>query len=61
MNFLQKLKTEKIAREAYEQDERKLKDLIFTINNLHAIYDGEFLSKLNSFIDIYKQSKLNKQ
>ena len=59
MNYLQKLKADKAAREHYESDSQKLKELVFDINDYHAAYDGEFLKELEEFMAAYKQKKLN--
>lgn len=58
MTYLQSLKAEKKAREAYQADEYKMKELIFKINQYHSVYDGEFLSKLESFITNFKPEKV---
>ena len=55
MNYLQSLKAEKEAREAYEADQVKLKELIFKITNYHSVYDGEFLEELELFINNFKK------
>ena len=54
MNYLQSLKAEKAARESYQNDELKLKELIFKITNYHSVYDGEFLEQLELFINNFK-------
>lgn len=57
MNYLQKLKADKAAREHYESDSQKLKELVFDINDYHAAYDGEFLKELEDFMAAYKQKR----
>ena len=51
MTYLQSLKTAKEAREQYERDELRLKEIIFKINQFHSVYDGEFLRELENFMD----------
>lgn len=51
MTYLQSLKAAKDAREEYERDELKLKEIIFKINQFHAVYDGQFLRELEKFMD----------
>lgn len=51
MTYLQSLKAAKDAREQYERDELKLKEIIFKINQFHAVYDGQFLRELEKFMD----------
>jgi len=58
MNYLQQLKAQKDAKDAYEADAQKMKELIFTINNYHAAYDGHFLNELDNFIKNYKPKKV---
>ena len=60
MNYYQKLKADKAAREHYERDSQKLKELVFNINDFHAAYDGEFLKELEQFMIAFKTKKLEK-
>lgn len=53
MNWLNKLQEEKTIRETYEKDQLRLKMAINTINDYHAAYNGEFLTKLEEFLKTY--------
>lgn len=61
MTYLQQLIAEKEAREHYERDARKLKELILKINDMHAVYDGEFLSELDKFVTKFKPTRKKKR
>ena len=61
MTYLQQLQAEKEAREHYERDSRKLKDLVLKINDLHTAYDGEFLTELERFITKFKPNRKKKK
>ena len=60
MNYFQKLVAEKEAREKFDQDSQRLKELIFTTNEYHSLYDGHFLDKMSEFLSQYKKSVTNK-
>lgn len=57
MNYLQRLKTEKQAREQEEQDKLLLKELVTQINEFHSLWDGNFLQSLASFMEKYKEKQ----
>lgn len=61
MTYLQQLQAEKEAREHYERDSRKLKELILKINDMHTVYDGEFLTDLENFITKFKPNRKKKK
>jgi hypothetical protein len=60
MNYLQKLSAEKEAREKFDLDSQRLKELIFITNEYHSLYDGHFLDKMSEFLFQYKKSVTNK-
>lgn len=60
MNYLQQLEAEKTAREQYERDAQRLKQIILKINHLHSIYDGEFLNELEKFVTGFKPKRKKK-
>lgn len=57
MTFLQRLQKENETRVHFERDELRMKELIMKINDYHAAYDGEFLSKLEEFVVNFKPVK----
>jgi hypothetical protein len=60
MNYLQRLSAEKEAREKFDQDSQRLKELIFITNEYHSLYDGHFLEKMSEFLLQYKKSVIDK-
>lgn len=61
MNYLQKLKADKEAREQYEIDQKKLKEAINKINELHTAYDGFFIQSLQKFLRNFETLEKQKQ
>jgi hypothetical protein len=57
MTYLNSLKAEKQAREAYERDQIRMKEMVFKIAEYHNIYDAEFLNKLEEFIVNFEKEK----
>lgn len=57
MSYLNMLKEQKQAREEYEQDTIDLKKEVLRINDLHTLYDGDFLRELKKFINEYQSNK----
>jgi hypothetical protein len=57
MTYLNSLKAEKQAREAYERDQIRMKEMVFKISEYHNIYDAEFLNKLEEFIVSFEKEK----
>lgn len=60
MTYLQSLKAAKEAREEYERDELRLKEIIFKINQFHAVYDGQFLRELEKFMDGFQTANTDR-
>lgn len=57
MTYLKQLEAHKSAREQYEKDLQRLKELVLKINDLHSAHDGEFLTELEAFIVSFKIKK----
>ncbi len=57
MSFYQKLVKDKVNREKYEEQELLKKELIFKVNSLTSLHDGEFLTELDKFIVKFEKSK----
>ena len=60
MTYLQSLKAAKDAREEYERDELRLKEIIFKINQFHSVYDGQFLRELEKFMDGFQTANTDR-
>jgi hypothetical protein len=60
MTYLQSLKAAKEAREEYERDELRLKEIIFKINQFHSVYDGQFLRELENFMDGFQTTNTDR-
>ena len=54
MDYLDRLKQEKLIRETSERDALRLKIITQQIYEIHHIKDGEFLDKLEKFLEIEK-------
>lgn len=54
MTYLDSLKESKRIREKLEEDTFKLKTIVMDIHKLHSEYNGEFLEKLEEFLNSYK-------
>ena len=50
MDYLQRIKEEKIIKEQYEQDQLRLKVIHKKIKDIHEAKDGEFLNKMEQFL-----------
>lgn len=55
MSYLNLLQQQKNDRDKYEREEHQLKVAITECNNLFSLHDGDFLEKLEKFIDDYKK------
>ncbi len=50
MSYINRLKTEKAARELYEKEKEELKTLLMRIESTYNERGSEFLSNLKNFI-----------
>lgn len=55
MTYLSLLESQKKEREKFEQEEHQLKKAITECNSLFSLHDGDFLIKLQEFINNYKK------
>jgi len=57
MGYLQRLMSEKEAKEKFDRDVERMKIAVVSIESLVSLHDGEFLNELENLLTKWKNKK----